>query len=384
MRAIHSFVNRRTCVRWTCLLVYNQAMKKVFRKPYEVDAVDKIQVQAGEAAPGIRRILSIDGGGIRGVEPAAFLAALEADLDEPIGSYFDLIAGTSTGGILAIGLAMGLRASDLLDLYENRGPVIFNEEVETNRLGRWIRGVGRKGRQYFGPKHEANILRTELEAVLGDRLLGEARTRLVIPAWDADHRSVYIYKTAHHSRLKNDHRKPALDAAMATAAAPTYFSRHRTVDEVGLLDGGVWANNPIGVAAVEATTLLGWRGEDLRILSLGCGEEIYLFKDEVGFRHLGISGTTRLLMDGQSRGAMGTAMLITGDPHERKAIYRYATPMPADFFSLDDTTKIGRLKGMGISAARQAQPVLEPVFFAAPAASFEPLHRTASMKDRAA
>lgn len=343
-----------------------------------------IRDQADEASPSVRRILSIDGGGIRGVEPAAFLAALEADLEEPIGSYFDLIAGTSTGGILAIGLAMGLRASELLNLYETRGPVIFREEVETNRLGRWFRGVGRMGRQYLGPKHESDILRTELETVLGDRLFGEARTRLVIPAWDADHRSVYIYKTAHHPRLKNDYRKPALDAAMATAAAPTYFARHRTIDEIGLLDGGVWANNPIGVAAIEATTLLGWRGQDLRILSLGCGEDIYLFKDEAGFRHLGISGTTRLLMDGQSRGAMGTAMLITGDPHERRAIHRYATPVPADFFSLDDTTKIGRLKGMGMSAARKAQPVLEPVFFAASAAPFEPLHRSALTKDFAA
>ena len=101
---------------------------------------------------------------------------------------------------------------------------------------------------------------------------------------------VYIYKTAHHPRLKTDYRKPALDAAMATAAAPTFFERHRTIDTVGLLDGGVWANNPIGVAAVEATTLLGWRGQDLRILSLGCGEEIYLFDDAAGFKDLRCRG----------------------------------------------------------------------------------------------
>jgi patatin-like phospholipase/acyl hydrolase len=66
----------------------------------------------------MKRILSIDGGGIRGTFPAAFLASLEADLDRPIGEYFDLIAGTSTGGIIAIGLAMGLPAKDILALYE--------------------------------------------------------------------------------------------------------------------------------------------------------------------------------------------------------------------------------------------------------------------------
>ncbi len=74
-----------------------------------------------------RRILCIDGGGILGTFPAAFLAGLEPDVDRPIGSYFDLIAGTSTGGIIAIGLAMGLRASELLDLYEKRGPEIFGQ-----------------------------------------------------------------------------------------------------------------------------------------------------------------------------------------------------------------------------------------------------------------
>ena len=76
-----------------------------------------------------RRILSIDGGGILGTFPAAFLAEMEKDLDHPIGSYFDLIAGTSTGGILAIGLAMGIPASSLLDLYEKPGPEIFGENL---------------------------------------------------------------------------------------------------------------------------------------------------------------------------------------------------------------------------------------------------------------
>jgi uncharacterized protein len=77
--------------------------------------------------PPIRRILSIDGGGIMGTQPASFLASLEEDLDRPIGEYFDVIAGTSTGGILAIGLAMGIPARDLLDLYVRRGPHIFGQ-----------------------------------------------------------------------------------------------------------------------------------------------------------------------------------------------------------------------------------------------------------------
>jgi len=74
-----------------------------------------------------RRILCIDGGGIKGTQPAAFLAALEEDLDRPIGEYFDLIAGTSTGGLIAMGLALGHSAKSLLALYEERGPKIFGQ-----------------------------------------------------------------------------------------------------------------------------------------------------------------------------------------------------------------------------------------------------------------
>src|SRR5437660_1257046 len=83
------------------------------------------EVEADSRLP--RRILSIDGGGILGTFPAAVLAEIEQHLDYPIGSYFDLIAGTSTGGIIAIGLAMGLKASELLHLYETKGPAIFGQ-----------------------------------------------------------------------------------------------------------------------------------------------------------------------------------------------------------------------------------------------------------------
>ena len=167
-----------------------------------------------------RRILCIDGGGILGTFPAAFLASLEQHLQgRPIGSYFDLIAGTSTGGIIAIGLAMGLRASELLDLYEQRGPEIFGQGrgpvadsvFSKLRLGRWL----------IMNKHDAAPLRAVLEDVLGSKRIGDAKTRLLIPAWNPVARSVYIYKTAHHARLRNDYKSLAVDAALATAAAPT-------------------------------------------------------------------------------------------------------------------------------------------------------------------
>jgi len=322
--------------------------------------------------PPFRRILCIDGGGIMGVFPAAFLAALEGELEHPIGEYFDLIAGTSTGGILAIGLAMGLPASSLLDLYVTRGPHIFGQSGHP--LISRLLDVWRALKHVVGPKHAASLLETELTAVLGKRKIGDARTRLLIPAWDADNRSVYIYKTAHHPRLKTDYKCTALDAAMATAAAPTYYKRHRTAMNVGLLDGGVWANNPIALATVEAITLLGWHPESFKILSLGCVNEIYMLSEAPGWERLA-RDVTRLFMDGQSRGAMGMAKLLTGDVYERDSIYRICPDVPKGFFKLDDTRKIRQLCGLGASAARSQSSIIEPIFLSSRADAFVPAYK---------
>jgi patatin-like phospholipase/acyl hydrolase len=318
-----------------------------------------------------RRILCIDGGGILGAFPAAFLAELEEHLGHPIGSYFDLIAGTSTGGILAIGLSMGLPASELLELYEQRGPEIFGENHGTlaNFLYRNLRGI----RWLYRRKHDSDALRAVLQEVLGDRRIGEAKTRLVVPAWNPVAQSVYIYKTAHHPRLKTDYRSRAVDAALATSAAPTYFPHHITQHDVGLLDGGIWANNPIAIAAVEAITLLGWPRESLHILSLGCLEEAYSIPKWAGLGTLGPK-IVKLFMDGQSHGAMGIAKLLTGHEHDRIAIYRINHTVPSNAYKMDDTRVIQDLKGLGHSKARDRRPVLEPVFFDEVAEVFTPIH----------
>lgn len=323
-------------------------------------------------SPPVRRILCLDGGGIMGTQPASFLAALEEDLGRPIGAYFDLIAGTSTGGILAIGLGLGLSATQLLDLYVERGPHIFGSggrgiAGHASKASRWLK-------HWVGTKHDAVDLRRELHALLGGKRIGDARTRLLIPAWDPLHRSVYIFKTAHHPRLTTDYKRLALDAAMATAAAPTYFARHVTAEHVGLFDGGVWANNPIALAVVEAVSLLGWPASSLRILSLGCVDEVYALGAKPG--KLGIArDLARLFMDGQSRGALGMAKQLTGHGHEREAIFRCCPDVPRDLCRLDDTSKVSELRGMGAAAARNERPRLEPVFFREPAERFEPMQK---------
>ena len=120
------------------------------------------------------RILSLDGGGIRGVFPAALLARLEEHLEHPIGRYFDLIAGTSTGGIIAIGLGLGLSANEILNLYVGQGPAIFGQEH--GAVENWVRQKARGMAHLFATKHPSEPLRRALEGVLGRRRLGESRS----------------------------------------------------------------------------------------------------------------------------------------------------------------------------------------------------------------
>lgn len=320
----------------------------------------------------VKRILTIDGGGIRGTFPAAFLANLEQDLGEPIGRYFDLISGTSTGGIIAIGLALGMRASDILKLYEEQGPAIF-AQTRTGVAG-WVDRRVSAARWFWKPKYSTQPLRDALHSVLGDRKLGEAQTRLVIPAWHPQTQGVYIFKTAHHPRLRTDYKELAIDAALATAAAPTYFAQHVTANDVGLADGGMWANNPTGIAVVEAIATLGWSADQIRVLSIGCLDDIKLVREAYGAASLAPQMAS-LFMSGQSHGSLGIAQILTGDPHDRKAIYRVSQPVPDGFYSLDDTSRIRSLKDRAFAEARIQKAILHPQFFGAPAEEFVPHYR---------
>ena len=310
------------------------------------------------------RILSLDGGGIRGVFPAAFLARLEEHLEHPIGRYFDLIAGTSTGGIIAIGLGLDLSACDILKLYVEQGPAIFDQEH--GAVENWVRQKLRGMAHLFVTKHSSEPLRRALEGVLGRRKLGESRSRLVIPAWHPILERVYIYKTAHHPRLETDYKQPAIDAAMATAAAPTESS-------VELVDGGVWANNPIGVAAIEAIGMLGWTRDRLKILSIGTINEPGRLPRLRGKLSMAAS-VARLFMAGQAHSALGTAKIVTGDVHHRKAIWRIDQTAPEGRYTLDNAGRISEMRDRGFAEAREQLAELRRHFFGTPAEEFVPFH----------
>jgi len=203
------------------------------------------------------QILSLDGGGLRGMFSAAVLARLEEDLDLRVTDHFDLIAGTSTGGIIALGLGLGLTPREILQFYTDHGPQIFRDRSR-------LRGI----RQLMRAKYAAEPLRTALTQVLGERTFGESTTRLLITSYNIGADDVYLFRTPHLPTLKRDWRERAVDVAMATAAAPTYLPG-MALGGARLVDGGVWANNPAMVALTEAVGPLRVPLDHIRVFSLG-------------------------------------------------------------------------------------------------------------------
>ncbi len=199
------------------------------------------------------RILSIDGGGLRGIIPASVLVYLQKHLDMPmgkhIGEYFDLITGTSTGGIIALALAKRppVPVEEILELYTVRGNEIFS------------RGFLEYFPWMFRRKYNHKPLESLLIEYLGEEPLAACAIRVMVPARDLLERKTIWFKS-----WKNGTAIPIWEVARATSAAHTYFCAHK-----GQVDGGVSVNNPSACAAAEARVI--WPNEEVMVVSLGTG-----------------------------------------------------------------------------------------------------------------
>jgi patatin-like phospholipase/acyl hydrolase len=208
------------------------------------------------------RILSIDGGGIRGIIPALVLVELEKRAGKRTFELFDLIAGTSTGGILACALCApdALPATQLVGLYRERGPQIFDRSL-FQRI--------KTAEGLLDEKYDAAGLEDALEHFLSDKRLSEAKPDLIVPSYDTNSPAPYFFKSKKARETPADDDFPLSVVARSTSAAPTYFE----ADEVGersLVDGGVFAVNPGMCALAE---VLRWKpGADVVLLSLGTGQ----------------------------------------------------------------------------------------------------------------
>ena len=310
------------------------------------------------------RILAIDGGGIKGIFPAAFLASLEERYlgGDSVAQHFDLIAGTSTGGIIALGLGAGLPAAALLDLYIRRGREIFPPQ-------RWHGRLLGKLRQCFRFRYGRDALAHVLDETFGQKTFGESHSRLCVPSFDGRHSEVYVFKTPHHPDYKQDGEERMAKVAMATSAAPTFF---RPLEDGGysFVDGGVWCNNPIMVGLVDALACFAVPRERVRILSLGCGDNPYtvgVTKKRGGF--LAWKDIILAAMRLQSHNALGQAGLLIGADR----IVRVDAPEREKPIQLDDYVRASReLPTAATEALEECGENVASLFLREPATQYTP------------
>ncbi len=219
------------------------------------------------------KILSIDGGGIRGIIPTIFLDQIEQQTGRPISSLFDLITGTSAGGIITLGLTIPdlnnqpkYTAQKLLDIFDKENRQVF----QTNPF-RKILTLG----SLINEKYSNQGLQQLLDQYLGHAKLTDCLTQVLLTSYDIEDRSPFFFKSTHaHKDTKNNFLLK--HAALATTAAPTFFEPAKIPYQnsrgyLSLIDGGVFAANPSLTALVEATKIFPDADEYI-LVSLGTGK----------------------------------------------------------------------------------------------------------------
>jgi patatin-like phospholipase/acyl hydrolase len=283
-------------------------------------------------------VLSIDGGGIRGIIPALVLSEVERRTGRPISSLFDLIAGTSTGGIIALGLtkpnkdgAPEYRADEIVELYLGKGKRIFSSTILHQLSTAW--GL-------LDEKYPAAEVEKVYEEYFRDTRLQDALTNVLVTAFEIQLRSPWFFRST-RARTEPDYDFPMRKVARATSAAPTYFEPLKLEgtggQEWALIDGGVYANNPTMCALVEARTAFG--AEDVLVVSLGTGEPTagIPWKDA---KDWGLVGWARPLLDIVFEGVSDTVAFqaeeLCPSVEGQRRYYRFQVQLPQLKTTIDD------------------------------------------------
>ncbi len=238
------------------------------------------------------QILSLIGGGIRGAFVTSYLKELEQKLGRPIADSFDLIAGTSTGGIIAAGLAFGHSAEKMHQFYVDYGASIFTERDPYRPKGiyrflyppvNWLfeKKTGGSLHTAFRARYCPTALEKSFAEGFGDHTLGEIEcTRLIMPAVNLTKGVPHVFRSTHLPKAIHDKDIKIAEAIIATTAAPTYFP-HRQIGENAYVDGGVWASDPSLLAVAEAIRIQQFSKRldpkepivtnDIHLLSVGTG-----------------------------------------------------------------------------------------------------------------
>ena len=226
--------------------------------------------------------------------------------------------------------------------------------------------------KYFKFRFDRKALDRILFEKFGNRKFGEAQTRLCIPSFDGRYGEVYIFKTPHHPDFRKDAKERMTKVAAATSAAPAFF---QPLEDGGytFVDGGVWANNPIMVALVDALSCFSVPRERIRILSLGCGDEPY-FVDHTKIIQGGLwywRDIIYAVMRLQSHNALGQAGLLIGTDR----IIRADAPTYEEKIHLDDWTRaVEVLPGAATAALDELGDKVASEFLLEAADQYEPFY----------
>lgn len=290
----------------------------------------------------MKRILTIDGGGIKGIYAASMLAVIEQQKKIQLCDYFDLIAGTSTGGIIAAALSVGIPAQKILDLYLEYGAQIF-----PSKSWKLLKG-----------KYKTQPLKNALESVFQDKKIVHAKTRLLIPAYNLETDAVRVFKTPHSGDLFYDKDYTLCDILLATTAAPIYFSPHKMRGGT-FIDGGIGANNPSLIALVEGVTRCKWSKNDIVLLNIG---SVNTGKNTTGKEKMGLVDFLKIqqsFMNAENQFASNICRLILEENY-----IRVSENVQKGEVGLDNVKKhtLERLKVLGEESAKNNYASLEKKF----------------------
>jgi patatin-like phospholipase/acyl hydrolase len=338
------------------------------------------------------RILSLDGGGIRGAFGAALLAEIERRTTGRLADYFDLICGASTGAIIAIALALGESAERIEQFYSEKGPSVFVRDRDEPRPSVFSRLAGRLLRRYAlgsevdaywltRSKYKPGPLKSALEEFFGERKIGQASRRLAVPAVDLVKGQTVVFKTSHLPGLVRDSELLAVDVAMAACAAPSYFPPSVIGKGSAYADGGLWASNPALIGFAEAIRIhqtcnrpgLDHHFElpEISMLSIGTGQPTFFMQSikSAGLlfwasRPLEVTSAT------QSQGVHFAAKYILANRYKR---IDFTVPNgTVGAWNLDSTELTPQLIHIGAEKAVEELNDIKQLFLSAPAPPHTP------------
>ncbi|MEH7012230.1 CBASS cGAMP-activated phospholipase [Neobacillus niacini] len=211
------------------------------------------------------KLLCIDGGGIRGIFAIAILQALEEEVGHPVGKFFDVVAGTSTGAIIAASVSLNKNMKELFESYKHYGEKIFTRQAK----------VG-----LFKSVYSDRYLRHLLKKAFGEVEMKDIQKPLLIPAVDITHGKPFIHRSNYGHPESKDLSIKLWDAVLSSCSAPVYFPPNKIGDQYLSIDGGLWANNPSLVGLTESIHYFNKTMGEINILSLGTGLQTIDFKND--------------------------------------------------------------------------------------------------------